>query len=143
VLSAYGLREAKDIDYLCSDNSKIKENFDEVNIHDEELQYYGKNKNELIYNQKYYFYFNDIKFISFEKLYDMKTNRAQEKDKNDCRIMEALIEDNKFKGFVNKLKQNIFYGQIIIRQKIIHLLQQMGLFDLVRSMYRKIKGYYE
>ncbi len=141
VLSAYGLREAKDTDYFCNDNSKIKVEFDDINIHDEELKYYGENKNELIYNQKFYFYFNDIKFISFEKLYEMKTNRAEKKDKNDCKIMEALIENDKFKGIISKLKQNIFYVQIVARQKIIQLLQQIGLFDRARVIYRKIKGY--
>jgi len=143
VLSAYGLREAKDTDYFCSDNSKIKVEFDDINIHDEELKYYGENKNELIYNQKSYFYFNDIKFISFEKLYEMKTNRAEKKDKNDCKIMEALMEDDKIKAFINKVKQNIFYGQIKFRQKIIYLLQQIGLFEIVRKIYRKIKTYNE
>jgi len=141
VLSAYGLREAKDIDYFCSDNRKIKIDFDDINTHDEVLKHYNENKNEMIYDPKFYFYFNDIKFISFSQLYKMKTNRAEEKDKNDCKIMESLIENNKFKGVVNKFKQNIFYGQIVIRQKIIQLLQRIGLFDIARTMYKKIKGY--
>jgi len=95
----------------------------------------------MIFNPKYHFYFNGVKFISFSQLYKMKINRGEEKDKNDCKMMEALIEDNKLKGLVGKFKQNIFYGQIVIRQKIIQLLQQVGLFDRARIIYRRIKGY--
>jgi hypothetical protein len=143
VLSTYGLREAKDIDYFYSDNKKIKNKFIDINSHDEVLEHYNSQKFELIYNPKYYFYFNDIKFISFSQLYIMKMSRSEPKDKNDCKMMEALIENNRFKGIVNKFKQNIFYGQIVFRQKIIQALQKIGLFDMARGTYRKIKGYDE
>ena len=39
ILSCYGLREAKDTDFFCSDESKIKVRFDDINIHDEVLKY--------------------------------------------------------------------------------------------------------
>ncbi len=141
ILSAYGLREAKDTDYLCRDNNKIRIRFNDINTHDEILKYYGEHKNELIYNQDFYFYFNDLKFISFENLYEMKKYRGEEKDKNDCKMMEALIENNKLKEFFGRVKQNIFYGQIMFRQKVIKLLQQIGLFEIARKLYRKLKGY--
>ena len=140
VLSAYGLREAKDTDYMYSKSEKIKKKFIDIDNHDEVLKYYDEEKNELVYNPEHYFYFNNIKFISFSQLYKMKTSRGEEKDRNDCKMMEALIEKNRLKGLLNKLKQKIFYGQILVRQKIIHLLQQLGLFSMVRIVYRKIKG---
>ena len=95
----------------------------------------------MIFNPKYYFYFNGIKFISFSQLYKMKTDRDEEKDKNDCKMMEALIENNTFKSIVNKFKQNIFYGKIILRQKIIIFLQYVGIFEKVREVYFEIKDY--
>ena len=140
ILSAYGLREAKDTDYFCHDNSKIKVKFDDINIHDEELKYYGENKNDMIYNQKFYFYFNDIKFISFTQLYKMKTNRDEEKDKNDCKMMEALIENNRWKEYVTKIKQSIYYEKIKLRKKIIDILQNIGLYKITRNIYRVVKG---
>lgn len=139
VLSAYGLREAKDTDYFCSDNNKIKVEFDDINIHDEELKYYDENKNEMIYNQKFYFYFNDIKFISFTQLYKMKTNRNEEKDKNDCKMMEALIENNRWKEYVTKIKQSVYYEKIKLRKKIIAILQNIGLYKITRNIYRIVK----
>ena len=140
ILSAYGLREANDVDFFCRDNSKIKIAFNDIAIHDEELKYYDENKNEMIYNQKFYFYFNDLKFISFTKLYEMKKNRDEEKDKNDCNMMEALIENNRWKEFINKTKQNIYYEKIKLRKKAIGTLQNIGLYNVTRDIYRIIKG---
>ena len=133
ILSVYGLREASDIDYLS--NSTIN-----LEYHDEELEYHDEEKDNLIYNPKYYFYFNDIKFLSFEQLYKMKKNRAEQKDINDCKMMEALIENNKFKQFKNKIKQNIYYGNIKLKVKIIDLLHKMKLYNFIRFIYRSIKG---
>lgn len=140
VLSAYGLREANDTDFFCSDNHKIKVKFDDINTHDEELKYYDENKNEMIYNQKFYFYFNDMKFTSFNQLYKMKTNRDEEKDKNDCNMMEALIENNRRKEYVTKIRQNIYYEKIKLRKKIVIVLQNIGLYKVTRNIYRLVKG---
>ena len=142
-LSVYGLREAKDIDFFCNSPEKISIMMDEINEHDEVLLHYSESKNEIIYNSKYYFYFNEIKFISFSQLFKMKTNRAEVKDKNDCKMMEALIENNQFKSILNQYKQKLFYGQILLRQKIIEILQKLGIFNVARKMYRKIKAYDE
>ena len=143
VLSAYGLREASDTDYFCSDNSKIKLNFDDISMHDEVLECYGEKKNEMIYNQKFYFYFNDVKFISFSQLYKMKTKRDEEKDRNDCKMMEALMEDDRWKIFISQFRQNMYYRQIKFRQYALSLLQKLGLFEVARTLYRKVKGTHE
>jgi len=143
VLSAYGLREASDTDYLCSDNSAVKFDFDEINMHDEVLECYDEQKNEMIYDQKFYFYFNGLKFISFSQLYKMKTKRDEVKDRNDCKMMEALIEEDRLKIVLSQLRQNIYYKQIKSRQYALLLLQKLGLFDVVRTLYRKVKGNHE
>ena len=134
ILSCYGLREAKDTDFFCSDNTKIKIKFDDINIHDEELQYYDDIKNELIYNPKNYFYFNDIKFLSFNQLYKMKSNRNEIKDKNDCKMMEALIENNRFKEFINRFKQYLFYSKIKLRAKLMSVLKVIGMYNLLKQI---------
>jgi len=137
-LSCYGIREAKDIDFFCDNNSKVKVDFEDINIHDDELKYYKKEKNDLIYDARNCFYFEDLKFISFDILYQMKKNRNEEKDKNDCKMMEALIEDDKFKEVFNRLKQYFFYFKIKSRQLIIEFLQKIGLFNIVRKIYKKV-----
>lgn len=143
VLSAYGLREASDTDYLCSDTSKVKFNFDDINMHDEVLEYYDEKKNEMIYNQKFYFYFNGLKFISFSQLYNMKTKRDEAKDRNDCKMMEALLEEDRLKIVLSQLRQNIYYKEIKFRQYTLLALQELGLFDVAKTLYRKLKGNHE
>jgi len=142
VLAAYGLREAKDIDYIDATGIDILYTMDEINAHDEVLIHYPESKNELIYNPKYYFYFNDIKFMVFNAVYKMKQSRAEVKDVNDCKMMEALIENNQIKALIHHYKQKLFYVQILIRQKIIVVLQKIGLFDVVYSIYKKLKRFH-
>lgn len=137
ILSVYGLREAKDTDFFSFDNNKIIKEFEDINIHDEELQYYQETKNELIYNPKNYFYFNDLKFVSFAQLYKMKKNRAEEKDSNDCKMMEALIENDGFKKIINKWKQSFYYGKIKVKMNLIKFLKNIRLYEVIK---RIIKG---
>jgi len=132
ILSAYGLRECSDIDYLTVDNGAFKNNDEELEHHDEELEHHDEElehhdeeKLELIFNPKYYFYFNDIKFISFAQLYKMKNNRAEEKDQNDCNTMEALIENNKVKKYINQIKQIIYYSKVKMKHLIIKILKTL------------------
>lgn len=144
VLSAYGLRESSDIDYFVDDNEKLKYHNEELEYHDEELEYHDEEKLELIYNPKNYFYFNDFKFISFNQLYKMKQNRADKnsdkKDINDCKMMEALIENDRFKKIVNKWKQSFYYMKIKTRASLIKVLKNIGFYELTRAIYRKVKG---
>ena len=138
ILSCYGIREAKDIDFLCNDITKIKTKFEEINAHDNELKYYEKEKQDIIYDARNYFYYEDIKFVSFDLLYRMKKNRNEAKDRNDCKMMEALIENNSLKETINRIKQQVLYLKIKYKRELIQLLQQVGLFEIARKVYRKI-----
>ena len=135
-LSAYGLREARDTDFLCANNEKIKYKFESINTHDEELDHYEEGKLEMIYNQNLHFYFNDIKFISLAKLYKMKINRNEEKDANDCKLIESLIEDNLFKEYSGKFIQNIYYGKIKFRHGFMSFLRMIGLYSILKRIYK-------
>ena len=54
-----------DTDYLLDNACNFESQSPLINSHDESLEWYKKLKNELIYNPNNYFYFNDIKFVSF------------------------------------------------------------------------------
>lgn len=118
VLSVYGLRKSNDIDYFIDDNAKIKHSDTELDNHDDELKYHDIDKLELIYNPKFYFYFNDLKFIAFNQLYKMKKNRAETKDINDCKMMDAIKNKNNFKQGILRTKQNLVYFRVKYRKKI-------------------------
>ncbi len=139
VLALYGLRKANDIDYLTLDEKKITKLIGTAEPHDSELKYHKKIKEDLILNSSHYFYFEGIKFISFNTLYKMKKNRAEQKDKYDCSIMEALIESNRVKELINKSNQNLYYFNLRLRRHLllipVLLLKKIGMYDRVRSIY--------
>lgn len=139
ILSAYGLREAQDTDFLINNRGDLNVKFDLIDNHEEVLKYYAFNKVDMIYDQQLYFYFNDLKFISFSNLYQMKKNRAETKDQNDLILMEALIESNTFKENYAKLKQIVYYEKIKSRQRILNLLKALGLYVFLKKIYEGLK----
>ncbi|WP_332399352.1 hypothetical protein [Vibrio metschnikovii] len=148
VLSIYGLRECSDIDYISSlsfehNDSELEHHDSELEHHDSELEHHDSDKDMLIYNPKYYFIFNSIKFFSYAQTYKMKKNRIKangnKKDINDCKMMEAVLEDNLIKGFINKNKQNIYYLKIKVRYKLVLILKRLGLYRLVKNIYHGIR----
>jgi hypothetical protein len=150
ILSLYGLREANDVDYLIDDNNKIIHLDNLVESHDSELKYYEVTKNNMIFNPNNYFYFDDIKFISFKLLYKMKKNRASDKDLHDINMMKALIESHRFKLYQSKMAFQFFNLTLqlkrkkrvcifFIKQLPINTLILLGLYKPVRKLYHKIK----
>ena len=139
VLSCYGLREAKDVDYLYSGDFKFKFNFNEISAHDEDLKYHKVSKKELIYNPKYFFYYNNLKFISLDQLYRMKINRAEEKDLRDCALMQKLIVKSEHNFSLDKFKQNFFYYKTIVRYRCIKLLKMIGVYKVLWKLFKTLK----
>ena len=134
VLSAYGLRESKDIDFIAVDDLNYKRRNSLIDNHDTELLYHKEKKEELIFNPQFYFHFNDLKFISFKQVYNMKLERAESKDINDIKMMEALLDNDNFKKLIYKYKQHLNYSLIKIKQKIIVVLRFLRLFDFVKKV---------
>lgn len=143
VLSAYGLRESSDIDYFLNDE-KLSHCDKNLDCHDDSLKYHNKEKSQLIYDPENYFYFNDLKLVSFNQIYRMKKNRNEEKDKNDCAMMESLIEDNKHKQLAAKIKQYFLYSRIKLsrgtRGFAVEVLKKLRLYEAVRHLYRKARN---
>lgn len=88
IMEMYGLREAKDIDYLHKTDKKLL--LEKTGVHAGKwLTYYHKHKDEIIYNPKYHFYFNGFKFSALEVIKKMKQNRNEKKDINDIKIIKC------------------------------------------------------
>lgn len=134
VLSMYGMRECSDIDYL----SLI-----ELEHNDSELEHHDSDKFSLIYNPDNYFIFNGLKFISFKQTYRMKKNRAKAhgdvKDINDYKMMEGIIENNRIKEHINRVRQSLYYSKIKQKRNLLAFLRKTGLYNYVRALYRGIK----
>jgi len=143
ILSLYGLRKNDDIDYLTfSDHEIINEGY-KIDSHDSELTFHEIKKSELVYNPRYYFVYQGIKFISFQQTYRMKKNRGAPKDVVDCVSMNAILDKGNVKWKLARVKQLIFYWKIKIFKKalyvIILVLEGTKLYSPVRRIYRWLK----
>lgn len=134
VLSAYGLRESSDIDYLLSDLAEVNFCGDELDNHNDMLKFHKKSKEELIYDPKNYFYFNGLKFVSLERLYVMKKNRAEKKDLNDCAIMKSFKEKRKFEVYFQKLKQSFYYNKLKIKNNMRRFLKATRVYGPIKKI---------
>ena len=90
ILSAYGLREGSDLDYLH--RGQEIQGHPDVHSHNE----YGKNRywrpiDDIIYNPENHFYFNDVKFASLDVVKQLKTKRGEVKDDRDLVLMASVI----------------------------------------------------
>ncbi len=136
-LALYGIRECDNAQKIFDDNTRFI-NYDGTH-QDEVPNFHNEKRLELIYSPSYYFYFDDLKFVSFSQLYKFKKNRSKEKDISDCGMMEALIENNVSKQLMSKLKQRFSYAKIKLIHKVLELLKSTNLYFVARKIYRLVK----
>jgi hypothetical protein len=89
IMEMFGLRKAGDIDYINDSNEEFsgldKEN---IKINAEEIK-------ELIYNPKYFFRFKGIKFLSLDKILEIKKKKEGRKNKKDVLLIEKFLNEKK------------------------------------------------
>ncbi|MFC1772743.1 hypothetical protein ACFL3A_05260 [Pseudomonadota bacterium] len=138
VMAIYGLRKANDIDYLTT---SISFETDEIEHHADELPYHGVSEIELVDNPKYYFWYEDLKYISLNQLYIMKNNRSEEKDRLDNALIKSLISNAPFKVTCNKIKFAYYLRKewlwLKTKLSLIEILKIIGVYDQARMLYRK------
>jgi hypothetical protein len=139
-LEAYGIRKAKDIDYLSCSSLKVVSKHDNINSHDEDLQHHKISKKDLVYDSDNFFYFEDSKFLSFSKLYDFKKSRSEQKDINDLAMMESILENNRLKKQLASIKQYFLYKKVIIKKYVFIFLKKVQLFEFTRIIYKFFKN---
>lgn len=139
ILSLYGIRESKDIDYLALEDD-VDFHDDLIQEHSAELKFHQQPKAELVFNNRLYFCYEDLKFISFDQLYNMKTNRGETKDVNDLEMMAALVESNRLKYYLGLVRQNVYYFIARIKLQLIKVLRATGLYNTARFVYRLLTG---
>jgi len=91
VLALYGLREAKDLDYIHGTPKIIKDPKNNVNSHNEYgLNLYPKTYDDIIYNPANHFYFGNIKVASLDIVKAIKVSRNEPKDIVDLNLIESI-----------------------------------------------------
>lgn len=92
VMALYGLREARDIDYLHFQEPLRMAESDLVNSHNKEAKYYPLPIEDIIFDPMNYFYYNSVKFASLNVIMQMKKNRGEKKDREDILLIDPLIK---------------------------------------------------
>ena len=98
ILSQFGLRQSRDIDYLHNQSFEIEKQIPEPEISSHNYVVKSVNSNidinELVYNPNNYFWFKNIKFCSLEKLLDFKKQQTTQKAKNDVKLCDFILNNN-------------------------------------------------
>jgi hypothetical protein len=90
VLSAFGLRDCRDLDFLYHGNF-INTGMEDVSCHNEEMKYYQDKKSDIIFNPENHFYYKGLKFASLDVIRRMKVFRNEEKDKKDVSLIDICL----------------------------------------------------
>ena len=89
VLSAYGLRDCGDLDFLHLNNLGYLA--PSISCHNKEIRFYTVPKNDVIYDPRLHFYCHGVKFASLGIIREMKKNRDEHKDRIDVKLIEGVI----------------------------------------------------
>lgn len=133
VLALYGIREANDIDYLTYEkNDKFSHNY--------LIEKYPFSLYELLYNEKYRFYFFNCPFVTLEVIKKFKKNRDERKDKDDLILIDKVLSKNLQKD--NMIRFLRWKRRIIAKVQgvIIVWSHRTGTYELLRGIYKKYCG---
>jgi hypothetical protein len=92
VLSRYGLKDCKDIDYIHShaELDNCPPLIQSHNSYGLKLNIYPNSYDEIVHNPKFYFYVNGLKYVSLNIVRKMKAQRNEEKDLIDIKLIDSL-----------------------------------------------------
>ena len=141
VLSAYGIREGRDIDFIHKENSVIGDAPKRIDSHNSEfLKFPTTSIDDIIFNPDNHFYYKGLKFQSIDMLRKFKEKRREAKDVHDialinqffCGIPETLQRLSETHYNVVKGNQGpkvtvlmpIYNGQQYLRESIESILDQ-------------------
>lgn len=143
VMSLYGLRESNDVDYLLKPDIELPKEDGIFSNHLDFLKFYNHSVERLIYDPRNYFYYMGIKFLNLQNVYEFKKNRGGNKDLNDTKLIEALLDNNsqkmklaRFKQKINFIKSGFLYK---IEKFAGNTLRTFGLYHLINKFYSKFK----
>ena len=142
VLSAYSLRNARDIDFIA--HSSIKKNIkinekSLISLHNKNVEmFYGKRLDELITDSRNYFVYEDFKFVSLNQLSEMKSKRNEKKDAIDLMLIDSILKKKFFRKFHARYNQLIFFTFFRIRNYLITFLKKIKLYSFSKKFYNLI-----
>ena len=113
---------------------------DKINLHTEELSYYARKVDDLIYNPENHIRYMGLKFITLDVLADFKHNRGEKKDKDDEKLIRACIDNKKnIRAYISKAKISARRTARNAAFKFLHMLPKGG-YEKARDVYHTIRG---
>jgi len=90
VMAVYGIRSARDLDFLHFGHPDLSTGHPLVSSHDSEIDHYTTTRDDIIFNPENHFYYDGVKFASLEIIRAMKEKRGEAKDIRDVKIIDSL-----------------------------------------------------
>lgn len=114
VLSAYGIRDCQDLDFLAAVETADPPTT-EISNHNDFAGFHATTIENLIYNPRNHFYFRGYKFISLAKIAAFKKQRNEAKDGHDVSLIKNL--DRPFRSRAVLLKSSISRNSRLARER--------------------------
>lgn len=152
VLSIYGLRVARDLDYYCLHQIRNRAYPSDVDIeeHDETQQeFYTIPVHDLINNPQNYFVFNEIRFVTLPNLLLFKQKRYKKfhdpKDAEDIKLIQNILSnDNRYTKYINHIRLTLKRKKRVYKQALHSYLvtksKKWHVYELMRSIKRLLFG---
>lgn len=125
VLSIYGLRDARDIDFIHLQQRKVNFKVPGIEDHSNDISQHSLSVNSLITDPRFHFYYDGIKVVSLDQLKKYKQARGEKKDKLDISIIESL-DDDKVKNILGLCWE--FLSKVSIKNSIFLLALKLRFF---------------
>ena len=117
VLSAFGLRDAKDLDVISLDG-RCKCYDSDIHSHNKEVEKYLASPESVIFDPRMFFYFNGLKFLTADLVCKLKNNRGQPKDLIDVGLISEVVgkSESPLKYFTSMIYQGMGYLHYIVKR---------------------------
>lgn len=122
VLAAYGIREARDLDFFYFGDNNISTGFKEIGCHNNEIEHYTISRDDIVFNPTNHFVLNNLKFVSIELIREMKLSRNESKDVKDVELIrQLLLNEKNIVPLLERIKQYTTLSYFKSRIKFILL----------------------
>ena len=90
VLAVYGLRDCNDWDYLHFDKAYSNAGIPGIAGHNDALRYHRWEKERILFDPDYHFFYKGVKFCSLPVVRAMKEDRGEPKDLHDIALIDGI-----------------------------------------------------
>lgn len=138
VMSEYGIREAKDLDYITSVDDFPDKLSNEIEKETKKIKYTDYSLQELIYNPRYFFQIGNLKYTAPQVIRQIKEKRNNDSDKEDLVYLNKIINSQSINVSIGDIiKQCLSLAFYRKRLKMILLKFRYVIYNLLYGSNRK------